>query len=202
MRYDFVPMSSRSLLAIGAILALLGAGCAPVQPSSEYTASDPLKIPPLESSGSVATGQTLALASMAFENGQAIPERYTCKGQDFSPPLAFGGVPSGTVSLALTMEDSDAQGATYDHWVAFNMPATTPGIPEGDIVPGSLGTTTDGQMRYVGPCPPSGTHRYVFRLYALNKPLDLEDGATKAELLQAMQGSIIQQAELVGMFGE
>ena len=116
--------------------------------------------------------------------------------------MAFGGIPNGTVSLALTLEDLDAVGATYDHWVAFNMPATTPGIPEGDIVPGALGSTTDGQTKYLGPCPQSGTHRYVFRLYAVNKPLELEEGATKTELIQVMQGSIIQQAELMGTFGE
>ncbi len=192
-------MTYRFFATLG-ICLLLGAGCA-AQQTAEFTASDPMKLPPLQPS--VPTGQgTLAIASMAFENGQPIPEKYTCKGQDFSPPLAFGGVPNGTVSLALTMEDPDAPGATYDHWVAFNMPATTPGIPEGDVVPGSLGVSTDGQMRYVGPCPPSGTHRYVFRLYALNKPLELEDGATKAELIQAMQGSIIEQAELMGTFGE
>ena len=145
----------------------------------------------------------LTLTSDAFANGQSIPAKYTCKGKNISPALAWTEPPAGTQSLALIMDDPDAPGGTWVHWVLFNIPVGTRTLPE-DLHASSIsvGKNSWGDMRYGGPCPPSGTHRYFFKLYALDSNLSLSPGATKDRVLKAMDGHTLAQAELVGTFSK
>ena len=151
----------------------------------------------------------LTLHSSVFDNGSLIPRTYTCEGDNISPPLAIAGVPAGARSLALVMDDPDVPKAlrpegVFDHWVVFNIPPTTADIPEGGPVPGVEGVHTRGKAGYTGPCPPleyePSEHRYFFRLYALDTVLDMGAGATKAQLLQAIGGHIVEEAELMGRY--
>ena len=143
----------------------------------------------------------LSLTSDAFANGQSIPAKYTCKGKNISPALAWTDPPAGTQSLALIMDDPDAPGGTWVHWVVFNIPGGTHTLPEDLRARGiSVGKNSWGDMRYGGPCPPGGTHRYFFKLYALDSPLNLSPGATKDQVLKAMDGHTLAQGELVGTF--
>jgi Raf kinase inhibitor-like YbhB/YbcL family protein len=143
-----------------------------------------------------------SLSSSAFTGGAAIPRRYTCDGPDVSPPLAWGGAPEGTASLALIVDDPDARG--FVHWVAFDLAAGTSGaLPEGysrsPDAP-AQGTNGFGRVGYGGPCPPSGTHRYVFTLYALDRTLGLA-GAPRADAVRAaMKGHILEETELTGTY--
>jgi Raf kinase inhibitor-like YbhB/YbcL family protein len=146
------------------------------------------------------------LTSTAFRFGETIPINYTCDGDDVSPPLKWTGSPEGTVSYALIADDPDAPAGTWDHWVLFNIPASTdtleelfpftPEIPDGT----RTGRNSWGRFGYNGPCPPSGTHRYFFSLYALDTVLDLEAGATSRQLRQAMEGHILKQTVLMGEY--
>lgn len=153
---------------------------------------------------------TLSLTSPAFQAGAAIPARYTCDGANISPPLAWSGVPPDAKSLALIVDDPDAPDPaapqrTWVHWVLYNLPASASGLPEGlhgeDFPPGSGEGINDWQQNgYGGPCPPIGRHRYVHKLYALDRMLPTLVKATKAQLEQAMQGHIIERAELIGLY--
>ncbi len=149
---------------------------------------------------------SLALTSTAFSHGQSIPSVYTCEGKDISPPLAWSEPPSGTKSFALISDDPDAPMGTWVHWVAYNIPPKTRQLSEAFPTAAALkdgtlqGTTDFGRTGYGGPCPPSGTHRYFFKLYALGTILDLQPGATKTQLEAAMQGHILAQAELMGTY--
>lgn len=142
----------------------------------------------------------MELKSRAFENGASIPLLYTCDGRDISPPLEIKDIPAGAVVLALVMDDPDAPGGTFDHWLVWNIPAGTVQIPEGKEPEGVQGRTDFGKLGYGGPCPPSGTHRYRFKLYALDRKLDLPKGARKGQLEAAMQGHILGQAALEGRY--
>jgi len=148
----------------------------------------------------------IKITSAAFEEGGMIPRKYTCDGSDVSPPLAWSGVPEGTQSIALISDDPDAPMGTWVHWVIFNIPADTSELPEnvppGPELPGGArqGETDFGRIEYGGPCPPSGTHRYFFRIYALDAMLDLDSGATKKQLVAAMGGHILAQGELMGKY--
>ncbi len=143
----------------------------------------------------------LALSSPAFAAGGAIPTKYGCAGRDVSPPLAWSGVPDGTAELALVVDDPDANG--FVHWVAAGIPPTATGIPEGatgsDAVPVE-GRNSFGKTGWGGPCPPSGTHHYRFRLYALSRLLGLHDGVTADALRSAAKGATLGTAELVGTY--
>lgn len=154
----------------------------------------------------------LRLSSPVFENGETIPAKYTCDGdRKLSPPLTISGVPEGTKSLVLVMDDPDIPTAVreargievFDHWVLFNIPAGTKEIPEGTIV-GTEGLNTAGTSGYTGPCPPPeyepNEHRYIFKLYALDEPLTLLAGATKSEVLEALASHIIEEAEIIGRY--
>jgi len=151
---------------------------------------------------------SLAITSSAFAQGAAIPAQYSCKGRDVSPPLTWGEPPAGTKSLALIMDDPDAPVGTWVHWVLYNIPPAARGLPEAAatdavLADGSLnGKTSANSLGYHGPCPPSGTHRYFFKLYALDAMLSLPSGADKARLLDAMQGHILAQGELMGTFSK
>lgn len=148
----------------------------------------------------------IKLQSSAFTDGGMIPAKYTCDGQDISPPLAWADPPAGTKSFALIVDDPDAPRGTWVHWVLFNVPSATrslqEGIPEEEVLPdGSRQGINDFRKPgYGGPCPPSGTHRYFFKIYALDQELDLKAGASKKELEQAMQGHILAEGQLVGKY--
>ena len=146
---------------------------------------------------------SIQLTSDAFANGQSIPSKYSCKGKNISPALAWTEPPAGTQSLALIMDDPDAPGGTWVHWVLFNIPASTHNLQEDLPTSGmSMGKNSWGDMRYGGPCPPSGTHRYFFKLYALDTTINLLPGATKEQVLEEMEGHILAQGELVGTFSK
>ncbi len=148
----------------------------------------------------------IKVTSPAFEEGGMIPRQYTCDGEDISPPLAWRGVPENAQTLALIFDDPDAPMGTWVHWVLFNLPASENGLPEGvpptkELKNGARQGRNDFQrIGYGGPCPPGGTHRYFFKLYALDKVLDLAPGATKAELLRAMEGHLLAQGQLMGRY--
>ncbi len=148
----------------------------------------------------------MRIESAAFSEGGLIPRRHTCDGKDVSPPLSWSGIPEGAKSLALICDDPDAPGKTWVHWVAFNIPTAARQLPEG-IASGKTiaGGGTQGQndfrkLGYGGPCPPGGTHRYVFRLYALDAEVALAAGATKADLEKAIEGHVLGQATLTGKY--
>lgn len=149
---------------------------------------------------------SLNVSSTAFTAGQAIPAQYTCKGQGISPPLAWSGAPAGVKSFALIMDDPDAPMGTFVHWVLYNLPAASGALPEAipagpKLTDGSVqGSNSAGRSGYTGPCPPSGTHRYFFKIYALDVLLDPGAGAGKEQLLRAMDGHIVSQGELMGTF--
>lgn len=148
----------------------------------------------------------MELTTMAFQEGAMIPAKYTCDGQDISPPLAWQDVPPGTKSLALISDDPDASRGAWVHWVAFNIPPQGGSLEENikrdKEFPNGMrqGSNDWPRIGYGGPCPPSGTHRYCFKLYALDTTLTLKPGASKAQLLQAMQGHILAEAQLMGKY--
>ena len=149
---------------------------------------------------------SIQLTSAAFKDGQPIPSRHTCDGEDTSPPLTWTDLPPGTKSVALINDDPDAPGKTWVHWVLYNLPPSSRGLPVGvppdeELPDGTRQGMTDfGRIGYGGPCPPSGTHRYFFKLYALDTLLALGPGATKRQLEQAIQGHVLAQAQLVGTY--
>lgn len=149
---------------------------------------------------------TFELTSSAFTQGESIPQQYSCDGEDLSPPLAWGEPPDGTQAFALVMDDPDAPAGTWVHWVLYGLPAETRGLDTGvsdqaDGPDGSQhGTNSWNRLGYGGPCPPRGTHRYFFRLDALDARLDLPAGAKKQGLMEAMEGHILGTAELMGTY--
>lgn len=149
---------------------------------------------------------TLSLSSKAFAPGQSIPSKYSCIGRNLSPDLAWTGAPAATKSFALIVDDPDAPMGTWVHWVMFNIPTATMSLPEdasASLPAGAvLGNNSSGNAKYMGPCPPSGTHRYFFKLYALDTTLTLSAGASKDQLLKAMDGHILAQGELMGTFSK
>jgi|TARA_Y100000310_G_scaffold345573_1_gene466765 hypothetical protein len=142
----------------------------------------------------------MKITSPAFKSNQEIPAEFTCDGQDLSPELNFWSVPDNAKSLVLIMDDPDAPGGNWDHWIAFNINPKTNTLPRGIEKAGVAGKNSWGRTGYGGPCPPSGTHRYIFKLYALDKMLDLKEGASKSEIENAMQGHIIEKEELIGLY--
>jgi Raf kinase inhibitor-like YbhB/YbcL family protein len=148
----------------------------------------------------------MELKGQAFQLGEMIPAKYTCDGPDVSPPLTWSDPPAGTKSFALISDDPDAPVGTWVHWVVWNIPASSRSLEENLPKKESLsngarqGTTDFRRIGYGGPCPPSGTHRYFFRLYALDTTLDLPAATTKKDLEKAMQGHVLAQAELMGKY--
>jgi Raf kinase inhibitor-like YbhB/YbcL family protein len=140
----------------------------------------------------------MKLTSSAFKNDGFIPSKFTCQGNDVNPELVIEGVPENTKSLALIMDDPDAPMGTWVHWVVYDMSVT--GNIKEDSVPGKQGHNDFGRLNYGGPCPPSGTHRYFFKIYALDSELGLEQGVDKKVLEKAMEGHILGKAELVGLY--
>ena len=143
----------------------------------------------------------LKIASPIFENNENIPRKYTCDGMDISPPLLIENVPTDAKSLALIVDDPDAPMGTWVHWVVWNMNPGTKEIKENSVPEGAVQGNNDfRKQEYGGPCPPSGTHRYFFKLYALDKVLELRPGSNKADLEKSMKGHIISQAQLIGLY--
>jgi Raf kinase inhibitor-like YbhB/YbcL family protein len=147
----------------------------------------------------------MKLTSTAFGEGEAIPVKYSGEGANVNPPLAVVELPEGTAALVLVMDDPDAPKGTFDHWVLWNAPADIGEVPEdwqpaSDAAGVTLGVNGRGELQYMGPQPPSGTHRYFFKAYALDERVDLARGASKGELEQAMEGHVLDKAELMGTF--
>lgn len=149
----------------------------------------------------------LSISSLVFQEGEGIPAKYSCEGQDISPPLAWGEPPADTNSFALIVDDPDAPGRVFTHWVLFNLSAGSRELPEAvptqpQLSSGALQGKNDfGKTGYGGPCPPPGRpHRYQFTLYALDQLLDLKPGASKQQVLEAMQGHILGQGQLTGTY--
>ncbi len=176
------------LLILGALGGLLAA-CA----SSDARAT--LKA----ASGSTIGG--LTVTSTAFSDGGNIPRQYSCQGQGTSPEIEWNGAPAGAQSYALIVEDPDAPSGTFIHWVAYDIPASQTQISEGAGQVGKSGRNGARQLGYTPPCPPSGTHRYIFNVYALDVPtLNLPEGATRDQVTGAMQGHVLAQAALTGKY--
>jgi len=174
----------------------------PKTSTATITSSSPL--------GTVSTSGTqmgLTLTSEAFREGERIPSRHTCDGQNISPPMTWSGGPDGARSYALIMDDIDAPSGRFTHWVIFNIPATASrleeNVPAVETLPNGAkqGINGFGEIGYGGPCPPFGTHRYVFHLYALDTLLDLPQGASREDVVKAMQGHTLAGVELTGLYG-
>ena len=146
----------------------------------------------------MANDNQFRLLSTVFSHNGHIPPTYTCEGKNINPPLKVENIPGGTKTLALIVEDPDAPRGTFDHWVMWNI-SPNEAIAE-DSNPGISGTNSFGKTGYGGPCPPSGQHRYFFRVFALDDELDLLAGSTKEELLDAMKEHVIATAELMGVY--
>lgn len=158
------------------------------------------------------SAMALTLSSTAFSEQGTIPKQYTCEGKDLSPALAWKDVPSGTQSFALIMDDPDAPPGTWVHWIVYNLPANVnelkEGLPKSDDLPNGgkqglvWGVDEFTRIGYFGPCPPPGKpHRYQFKLYALDKTLDLPEKINKPSLVQAMKNHILAETTLTGLFG-
>lgn len=145
----------------------------------------------------------MELSSPDFENNEMIPTRYTCEGENINPELNILNVPENAVSLAMVMDDPDAPMGTWVHWTIWNIKPHTDSIPAGSIPVGvTEGVTSFSKPGYGGPCPPSGTHRYFFKLFALDTKLDLSTSTTADELIMAINGHVLSQAELVGLYSK
>jgi Raf kinase inhibitor-like YbhB/YbcL family protein len=143
----------------------------------------------------------LQLQSPAFADGGTMPEMFTCRGHDFSPPLTISGASVETMSFVLIMEDRDKPAGSFVHWILYNIPPDTTFIAEGDVPPGSLGQGSDGKMSYKGPCPPKGEmHQYRFELLAMDATLALPEGLTKSELIDKLENHVLERDELTVSF--
>jgi Raf kinase inhibitor-like YbhB/YbcL family protein len=185
---------SRSLM-VAVLLSLAVMGCAThPQPTTQSPIANTLD------------KTEIKLTSTAFKEGGPIPRAYTCDGVNVSPPLEWSGVPKTAKTLAIVCDDPDAPGGTWVHWVLYNLPAENIGLVENlpateKLASGGFqGTNDSRKIGYDGPCPPSGTHHYDFKIYALDSDLPLKAGATKAELLKAMEGHIVLQGQLMGTY--
>jgi len=149
--------------------------------------------------GSLNEVSSMRIKSFEFENNGFIPRQFSCDGENVPPVLVFENIPSNAKSLALIVDDPDAPGGTFTHWLVWNIPPTVYELSKNNVnFP--QGVTDFGKIGYGGPCPPSGTHRYFFKLFALDTVLNLEQGASRKQLEQAMQGHIIEKAELIGKY--
>jgi Raf kinase inhibitor-like YbhB/YbcL family protein len=148
----------------------------------------------------------MILKSRVFSEGGMIPAQYTCDGEDLSPHLSWSGAPEGTRSFAVICEDPDAPAGTWVHWVLYDLPPAATELPDqvapegSPSVGGSQGTNDFKRIGYGGPCPPGGTHRYFFRLYALDRMTGLPPGATRKQAVQAMEGHVLAEARLMGRY--
>ena len=189
-------MRNSSLVMTAAFLMLVFLSCNSRQPVVQPPAANTPK----------AEKPEIKLTSTAFKEGQPIPRTYTCDGVNVSPPLEWSGVPKTAKTLSIICDDPDASPDTWVHWVLYNLPSDNIGIVESMpateklLAGGFQGTNDFEKIGYGGPCPPSGTHHYFFKIYALDGELPLKAGATKAELVKAMEGHILLQGQLMGTY--
>jgi Raf kinase inhibitor-like YbhB/YbcL family protein len=149
----------------------------------------------------VAATDVINVSSAAFAEGQSIPTRFTCDGDGQPPPLTWQGVPSGTARLALVVDDPDAPRGTFVHWVVVDMPVDATGVVAGELPRGAMqAKNSAGRASYSPPCPPSGTHRYQFTLYALSQPTGLHDGAELDTAMRSIESAATAQGRLVGTY--
>jgi Raf kinase inhibitor-like YbhB/YbcL family protein len=149
-----------------------------------------------------AGGAKMKITSSAFQEGASIPSKFTCEGSDTSPPLQIADIPSEAKSLVLIADDPDAPGGLFTHWAVWNISPQTNAVGEGSAPKGVQGTNDFGKSGYGGPCPPSGTHRYYFKIFALDRELDLPFGAKRGQLDVAMKDHIVAQGELMGRYSK
>ncbi len=142
--------------------------------------------------------EELTITSPVFKNNGTIPEKYTCDGDDINPPLEIEGLPDNTRCLVLIVDDPDSVIGTFDHWIVWNIPPVEKIVEKS--VPGVEGLNDFGRKSYGGPCPPSGTHRYFFRVYALDMKLNLEKNSRRVDVERAMVGHILAKGEIVGLY--
>ncbi|PYL11904.1 MAG: YbhB/YbcL family Raf kinase inhibitor-like protein [Verrucomicrobia bacterium] len=147
-----------------------------------------------------AGGAMMKITSSAFHEGGDIPSKFTCDESDTSPPLQITGIPSEAKSLVLIADDPDAPGGLFTHWLVWNIPPQTSSIAEGSAPQGVQGANDFGKSGYRGPCPPPGRHRYSFKIFALDRELELRSGAKRSQVDAAMKGHVIAQGELVGRY--
>jgi len=147
-----------------------------------------------------AGGATMKITSSAFHEGGSIPSKFTCDGSDTSPPVQISDVPAEAKSLVLIADDPDAPGGLFTHWLVWNIPPQTSSIAEGSTPKGVQGANDFGKSGYRGPCPPPGTHRYSFKIFALDRELELHAGAKRSQVDAAMKGHVIARGELVGRY--
>ena len=147
-----------------------------------------------------AGGAKMKITSSAFQEGTNIPSKFTCDGADTSPPLQIADIPSEAKGLALIVDDPDASSGLFTHWTVWNIPPQTSAVGGGSAPQGVQGTNDFGKSGYGGPCPPSGTHRYCFKIFALDRELDLPSGAKRGQVDAAMKGHVVGQGELMGRY--
>jgi len=147
-----------------------------------------------------AGGAKMKITSSAFQEGGNIPSKFTCDGVDSSPPLQIAEIPSSAKSLALIVDDPDAPSGLFTHWIVWNISPQTNEIAEGSAPKGVQGTSDFGKLGYGGPCPPPGTHRYYFKIFALDRDLNLPSGTKRNQLDAAIKGHVVAQAELMGRY--
>lgn len=150
----------------------------------------------------VSMAMSLSLESTTLIHNASIPKQYTCNGENISPALQWHGTPAGTQSYVLIVDDPDAPAGTWVHWLLFNIPATLTRLDEATKTPAGAisGKNSWDQQGYGGPCPPSGTHRYFFKLYALDSKLTVNSSVNKQDILNAMQNHILDSSELIGLY--
>ncbi len=186
MRHTLTGSSMNVKLILFCLIILLSAGCITKEDNNM---------------------ENISISSDGFKEGDMIPDKFTCEGKDISPSVSWKGIPAGTKSIALIMDDPDAPGGTFVHWVLYNMPAKTLKLPEGmphnqTLEDGSMQDMTGfGRPGYGGPCPPPGKpHRYYFKVYALDIKINLPPGASKNQLESSMNGHILASGELIGKY--
>lgn len=195
-RFPVAVVDGRVIVTTSLDALILGAASAQPAAATDERPPQPTEAATAGSEG----GPEMEITSSAFAHEDPIPERFSCDGDDISPPLAIAGIPEGTQTLVLIMDDPDAPVGTWDHWVEFNIPASTANIPEAVGMLGTAGNNSWGRTGYGGPCPPGGTHRYLFKLYALDIALDLDEGSAKQTVEAAMAGHVLANAELIGLY--
>ena len=208
LKYSGGAVLLAAAAAAGYYALTLASAPAPTTTAAKTTPVTPAAslspLPATRSTAEIHTG--LKVTSQAFGNGGRIPSKYACDGENISPPVSWSGAPEETRSYGLVMDDLDAPMGAFTHWVIFNVPAMESGLEENVPAVGTLyngaiqGRNGFGKIGYDGPCPPSGTHRYVLHLYALNTLLNLQPGASKQDVLKAMEGHILAEAEFAGLY--
>jgi Raf kinase inhibitor-like YbhB/YbcL family protein len=204
-RRRFLKYTASAVVVAAAAAGGYHALTTPAAPAPTTTVP-PVTLTPRISQSTTEASLGLMVTSQAFKSGEPIPSKYACDGEDVSPPISWSGTNEETRSYALIVDDLDAPTGTFTHWLIFNIPATDSSLPEGVPSVGTLsngatqGRNGFGKIGYGGPCPTSGTHRYVFHLYALDTLLSLQAGASQGDVLEAMKGHVLAEGELTGLY--